>query len=111
MVIFIFYVCCTSFSDNENENDVGETTEIILEGKKNPLMVDLVDRPDRVKDTVDRWFDKEEFSNAQNDEDLELDLLAEKYEKKTEEKKGKYIFISVFNYLNCYLSLVHIKSN
>lgn len=52
-------------------------------------MVDLVTRPDRVKDTIDRWFDKEDFSNEQNDEDLELDLLAERYEKNVTAKNGK----------------------
>lgn len=51
-------------------------------------MVDLVTRPDRVKDTIDRWFDKEDFSNEQN-EDLELDLLAERYEKSKIAKSGK----------------------
>lgn len=63
------------------KKDAVETTKEVLEGKQNPLMVDLVDRPDRVKDTIARWFDKEDFSNEQKDEDLELDLLAEKYEK------------------------------
>lgn len=86
------------FSDDENKSEVAETTKEILEGKQNPLMVDLVTRPDRVKDTIDRWFDKEDFSNEQNDEDLELDLLAERYEKNVTAKSGenKKIFNSVY---------------
>lgn len=65
-------------------------------------MVDLVTRPDRVKDTIDRWFDKEDFSNEQNDEDLELDLLAERYEKNVTAKNGKNLK-KIFNsvYLLC----------
>ncbi|GIY84206.1 pre-rRNA 2'-O-ribose RNA methyltransferase FTSJ3 [Caerostris darwini] len=68
-------------SDSEQE-DEKEITETILEGKKNPLVVDLVERPDRVKDTVDRWFDKDDFAEENEDSDLELDLLAEEFEKK-----------------------------
>lgn len=84
------------FESDDNKSDIVEKTVEILKGKQNPLMVDLVDRPDRVKDTIDRWFDKEDFSNDQNAEDLELDLLAEKYEKvqgddekKKQKKKSK----------------------
>ncbi|XP_054710443.1 pre-rRNA 2'-O-ribose RNA methyltransferase FTSJ3-like [Uloborus diversus] len=76
----------------ESDDDIGsdaEPTEAILEGKKNPLVVDLVDRPDRVKDTVNRWFDKEEFMNAPEDSDLELDLLAETLEKKSTGKRAQ----------------------
>lgn len=84
------------FESDDNKSDIVEKTVEILKGKQNPLMVDLVDRPERVKDTIDRWFDKEDFSNDQNAEDLELDLLAEKYEKvqgddekKKQKKKSK----------------------
>ncbi|GIX77234.1 pre-rRNA 2'-O-ribose RNA methyltransferase FTSJ3 [Caerostris extrusa] len=73
-------------SDSEQE-DEKEITETILEGKKNPLVVDLVERPDRVKDTVDKWFDKDDFAEENEDSDLELDLLAEEFEKK--QKTGK----------------------
>ncbi|XP_055935747.1 pre-rRNA 2'-O-ribose RNA methyltransferase FTSJ3-like [Argiope bruennichi] len=75
-------------SESEQEDDK-EVTETILEGKKNPLMVDLVERPDRVKDTVDRWFDKADFASENDDSDLELDLLAEEFEKKQKAKKDE----------------------
>ncbi|CAL1276692.1 unnamed protein product [Larinioides sclopetarius] len=77
------------FESESEEEDEKEVTETILEGKKNPLMVDLVERPDRVNDTVDRWFDKADFASENDDSDLELDLLAEEFEKKQKAKKGE----------------------
>ncbi|KFM80262.1 putative rRNA methyltransferase 3, partial [Stegodyphus mimosarum] len=70
------------FESGDDAQSDNEITENILEGKKNPLVVDLVERPERVNDTVERWFDKEEFADTREDSDLELDILAETYEKR-----------------------------
>ncbi|GFQ74930.1 pre-rRNA 2'-O-ribose RNA methyltransferase FTSJ3, partial [Trichonephila clavata] len=74
--------------ESEKE-DVSEVTETILEGKKNPLVVDLVKRPDRIKDTVDQWFDNQDFAEENEDSDLEIDLLAEEFENKQKAVKAK----------------------
>ncbi|XP_015907498.3 pre-rRNA 2'-O-ribose RNA methyltransferase FTSJ3 [Parasteatoda tepidariorum] len=77
-------------SDSEAHSDEeAEVTEAILEGKRNPLMVDLVERPDRVKDTINRWFDKDDFADAEEESDLELDLLAETMEAKKKKKDAE----------------------
>lgn len=73
-------------------------------------MVDLVTRPDRVKDTIDRWFDKEDFSNEQNDDDLELDLLAERYERNETTKSGKNLLCSFLFFKNVIYLFVHLHT-
>lgn len=87
--MFIYYLFCFSEIEDDKVEDIETKTEI-FEGKQNPLVVDLVERPDRVQDTIVRWFDKEEFSNDQKDEDLELDLLAEKFENSTTPSVGEF---------------------
>lgn len=80
--------------ESESEEDVNEVTEAILEGKKNPRVVDVVERPERVKDTVDTWFDKNDFAEENEDSDLELDLIAEEFENKQNEVEAEKADIS-----------------
>ncbi|GFT81778.1 pre-rRNA 2'-O-ribose RNA methyltransferase FTSJ3 [Trichonephila clavipes] len=76
--------------ENESEiEDVSKVTETILEGKKNPLVVDLVKRPERIRDTVDQWFDNQDFAEENEDSDLEIDLLAEEFGNKQKVVKAK----------------------
>ncbi|GFT12224.1 pre-rRNA 2'-O-ribose RNA methyltransferase FTSJ3 [Nephila pilipes] len=77
------------FESESEEEDEKEVSEIILKGIKNPRVVDVVERPDRVKDTIEKWFDKEDFAEENEDSDLELDLLAEEFQEKQKATKSK----------------------
>lgn len=78
-------------SDPDDDND--DSQKVVLDtsvlGNRNPLIVDLADSNDIVKDRVARWFDKKDFEDITEDNDLEMELLAENFEKKQEVKKGK----------------------